>query len=845
MANFTGVSGDDIFTGGSENDTLIGNGGNDTLSGGGGSDRLVGGAGEDFLDGGDGDDQLFSHIVDPNFNAYGSRGVSLDIYAEVDVLNGGAGDDYIFAGYGNFVDGGTYSSQGDRLFISFLGAPSGVQADFRVLQGGGTLTIGGATIKNITNIGYLEGSNFDDLLVPIDTYYPMGASVYGRGGNDHIIASYYSGWAGGGLYGGDGDDIVDARGAQYMPDIYGDAGNDILYAAYGWSKAYGGDGDDLIFTSASAWGGAGNDTITLSYGYYGTTADGEAGDDLIDGSAAGAITAAGGTGSDTIIGSAGNDVLASGAGPLPNSAASTWSTDNGSEVDLIEAGGGDDLISAGYGDSVDGGAGSDRLRLSLAGFGAGITFSTAGITSGGEVFVGGGSIKNIEDLDYLTGTAFADRLTLATQGSLLTVDAGDGDDVIIANGSSTKVFGGAGNDRFFSGVAGDIFDGGSGSDTVDYSNLGSAVSITLATGGSATGPGGDQLSNIESLTGTNFADTLTGNSSDNVLSGGAGNDTLNGGAGRDTLDGGTGNDSLRGGAGADILTGGSGADSFIGTASELNGDVITDFTLADRIVVLGASLPSFTYSLSGKVLSFTGGSLTLGQLPPGIISAKTVDGGVELSFVRQQYGYASGDLNGDGRDDILWRNASSALTSWKGEANGSFTANDSASYVAMSADWRAVATGDFNGDGRDDVVWRRDDGMLTTSFGTVEGGLAANAGLMASVPSNWTIAGVADFDGNGTDDLLWRDDINGTVTNWLATTAGGFAANNALSANVSTDWKIVGAGDFNGDGFGDLLAPQRRNGDKLARQWVGRVQCQSQPSGERSDRLADRGDWRL
>lgn len=270
MAQFNGSNGNDIFTGGSDNDTAVGNGGDDSLSGGGGNDILVGGAGADTLNGGDGDDTLYSYIVDPNYAGFLNRGVSYDVYAEHDTLIGGNGDDYIFAGYGDDVDGGAQSSFGNRLYISFMGSPTGVDADFRILQSTGSLTIGGATITNIQNIGYLEGSNYNDILVPIDTYYPSGANVYGRGGDDTIIADYYSGWGGSGLYGDDGNDIIDGRPAAYGPSLHGGAGDDIIYGSTGenFSIAYGDDGNDSIDSNYIAYGGTGDDTITLEFALF-------------------------------------------------------------------------------------------------------------------------------------------------------------------------------------------------------------------------------------------------------------------------------------------------------------------------------------------------------------------------------------------------------------------------------------------------------------------------------------------------------------------------------------------------------------------------------------------------
>ncbi|MFM5895419.1 MAG: calcium-binding protein, partial [Novosphingobium sp.] len=182
---FVGGGGDDLFIGTEGTDTASGGGGSDTLIGNGGNDFLAGDDGADYLEGGAGDDIMFSRTMDPSAFAFISyRAVSDDYGTEVDTLVGGAGDDYMVAGYGDNVDGGTFSSFGNRLYVTFRGASSGVSADFRLLQTQGSITIGGGVITNIQTIGFLEGSDFADLLVPIDTYYPTGANVYGRGGND-------------------------------------------------------------------------------------------------------------------------------------------------------------------------------------------------------------------------------------------------------------------------------------------------------------------------------------------------------------------------------------------------------------------------------------------------------------------------------------------------------------------------------------------------------------------------------------------------------------------------------------------------------------------------------------
>ena len=150
MVNFTGSNGDDNFTGGSADDTIVGNGGNDQLSGAGGNDIIAGGTGIDVVLGGDGNDFLYSFDISPPYTRpyYGNPSVAplLDRTGEVDTVVGGAGDDMIFAGFGDNIDGGVGY---DILAISFLGATSGVTADFSLLVSGSSIVVGGGTIQNI------------------------------------------------------------------------------------------------------------------------------------------------------------------------------------------------------------------------------------------------------------------------------------------------------------------------------------------------------------------------------------------------------------------------------------------------------------------------------------------------------------------------------------------------------------------------------------------------------------------------------------------------------------------------------------------------------------------------
>ena len=58
----------------------------------------------------------------------------------------------------------------------------------------------------------------------------------------------------------------------------------------------------------------------------------------------------------------------------------------------------------------------------------------------------------------------------------------------------------------------------------------------------------------------------------------------------------------------------------------------------------------------------------------------------------------------------------------------------------VPTNWHVVGTGDYNGDGRDDVLWRREDGALTNWLAQPSGGFVSNdAHAWHDVPNYWVI----------------------------------------------------------------------------------------------------------
>jgi len=233
---------------------------------------------------------------------------------------------------------------------------------------------------------------------------------------------------------------------------------------------FGGSGNDLITSAVTSHGNSGNDTINAVLTYSNSPPMyGDEGDDILNGAGAD-ITLVGGEGADTIHGGGGNDKLyAGGIDPLYTASSGNIARDQadfGTDHDHLYGDAGDDLLSIGYGDDADGGTGTNSLTLALGGL-SGVTLDTASIVSGGTTALNGGTISNIQRIDTIWGSAFADTITIATQATTATVYGGAGDDHLNGGASAVVLYGEAGNDVLNGGSAGDMLHGGAGGDTIN------------------------------------------------------------------------------------------------------------------------------------------------------------------------------------------------------------------------------------------------------------------------------------------------------------------------------------------------------------------------------------------
>jgi len=292
---------------------------------------------------------------------------------------------------------------------------------------------------------------------------------------------------------------------------------------------------------------------------------------------------------------------------------------------------------------------------------------------------------------------------------------------------------------------------------------------------------------------------------------------------------------------------------------DFNGDGRPDIVVANRnaagtVSILlnttapGATAPSFaaaqTFAVGNTPYSVVFGDfngdgrpdIAVANFGSGTVSVlmdTSPAGAVALSFAAQQtftvganpISVAVGDFNGDGKPDIAVANRGGdtvsvlADTTGAGATTASFAAQQT---FAVGSLPYSVAVGDFNDDGRPDLVVANEAAgsvsvlMDTTVIGSATLSFAAQQTF--AVGANPFSVAVGDFDGDGRPDIVTANNAtNGTLSVLLDTTAAGattasFAAQQTLAAgNLPAS---VAVGDFNADGRTDVVAAN--SGDKTA-----------------------------
>jgi hypothetical protein len=172
-----------------------------------------------------------------------------------------------------------------------------------------------------------------------------------------------------------------------------------------------------------------------------------------------------------------------------------------------------------------------------------------------------------------------------------------------------------------------------------------------------------------------------------------------------------------------------------------------------------------------------------------------------------------GDMNRDGKPDLIWRNLlTGRVIEWL--MNGASTSSTATLWpIVMAADtnWLPMATGDFNGDGQSDIIWRNfSTGKVVVwymSGATTRSGTATIWNPTVSADTAWIPMATADLNGDHKLDIVWRNATSGKVIAWFmdgVTRTG--TANIFQPATVADQaWYPTTAADMTGDGLPDII----------------------------------------
>jgi hypothetical protein len=174
------------------------------------------------------------------------------------------------------------------------------------------------------------------------------------------------------------------------------------------------------------------------------------------------------------------------------------------------------------------------------------------------------------------------------------------------------------------------------------------------------------------------------------------------------------------------------------------------------------------------------------------------------------YSVALGDLDNDGNLDVVIA-ANDVLDVRKGNGDGTFGAPTS--IAATGYDGILVATGQFSGNSNLDViVGDYTSGNVALYLGNGTGALTPNGSVAET--SQPVEAAVGDFDGNGVDDFATANSdsfFTGAISVVLVDSNGSFSP--GTGSPLAGDYQPAGitSGDFNGDGDVDLAVVNSPN----------------------------------
>jgi len=171
----------------------------------------------------------------------------------------------------------------------------------------------------------------------------------------------------------------------------------------------------------------------------------------------------------------------------------------------------------------------------------------------------------------------------------------------------------------------------------------------------------------------------------------------------------------------------------------------------------------------------------------------------------------SGDFNRDGKQDLLFQHENGNLKFWHMDGTKRVTGATILIGIPGAKEWKVTATGDFNSDGRIDLAVQRADGNLACWLLDERNGIRETR-LLPDQPGDvqWKVVGSGDFNQDGNSDLVFQH-LDGTVAVWLMETTRLLEVRLFDPvAPIDHEWHVAAVIDLNSDGSPDLVFQHAR-----------------------------------
>jgi hypothetical protein len=224
-----------------------------------------------------------------------------------------------------------------------------------------------------------------------------------------------------------------------------------------------------------------------------------------------------------------------------------------------------------------------------------------------------------------------------------------------------------------------------------------------------------------------------------------------------------------------------------------------NYSLTATVAGMSVSAAAPTGNVTFADLTTPGSSLgtaALGSASSPLFALNSIPGpaltGVEI---------ISGDVNNDGKADLISLDTNGSVTVGLGNGDGTFRILP-AQHLMTLYFYIGAVVGDFNADGNVDLAVVGGDSNVAILLGNGDGTFSA----AAKPPTGSVPAGIVsgDWNGDGLADLAVTNEASNSVTVLLGNGDGTFTPTPAALATSSSPSGIA-TGDFNGDGNQDLV----------------------------------------